>query len=63
MIWQHWFHRIHCIVFSCESGETSFDSNILKYRVSFPKIIKLKIKLYIYYWNKTNINVNDFYVI
>ena len=50
-------------MFSCESGEASFDSNVLKYCVSFPKIIKLKIKLYIYYWDKTNINVNDFNVI
>ena len=62
MIWQHWFHRIHCIVFSCESGEISFDSNVLKYRVRFPKIIKLEIKLYIY-WNRINISVNDFDVI
>ena len=50
-------------MFSCESGEASFDSNVLKYRVSFSEIKKLKIKLYIYYWNKTNINFNDFYVI
>ena len=35
-------------VFCCESGEASFDSNVLKYRVSFSKIMKLKIKLYIY---------------
>ena len=40
---------LQSIVFSYESGDGNFDSSVLKYCISFPKIIKLKIKFYIYY--------------